>query len=66
MIEFVDCFPRLFGIATALRVAFANHLALNNRPLFRNAWLKRKQRPSVTLAEFVNFSFCALAGACAV
>lgn len=65
MIEIIDCFARLFGIGAALRVAFANHLALYNRPLLRNAWLEREW-PSVTLAERVNLSLCALAGACAV
>lgn len=65
MIEIIDCFPRLFGIGAALRVAFANHLALYNRPLFRNAWFER-ERLSVTLAERIKLSLCALAGACAV
>lgn len=65
MIEFVNRFPRLNGIATALRIVFTNHLALGKRPFFRNFRLKR-ERLSITLAERTNLPFCALSGACAV
>ena len=65
MVEFIDCFPRLNGVGAALRVAFANNLTLDNRPLLRNAWFERERLP-VTFAERSKLPFCALAGARAV
>ena len=65
MIEFVDYFPRLYRVGTALRVAFANYSTFDNCTLSRNAWLERERLP-VTLAKRIKLSFCALAGACAI
>lgn len=65
MVEFINRFSRLYRVRAALRVAFANNLALDNRPFFRNVWFEREWLP-ITLAERINLPFCALSGARAV
>lgn len=65
MVEFINRFSRLYGVRAALRVAFANNLALGNRPFFRNVWFEREWLP-VTLAERINPPFCVLSGVRAV